>query len=181
MGQSKPKPVIVTHRQRTELERIARRASAQQREVGRAKIILAAAEGEDNSQIARQLGIDREKACVWRDRWAAAQEALSVAEAADEAKALAQAIHSVLSDEPRSGGPPTFTAEQLCAVMAVACEPPEQSNRPVSHWTPRELADEVIKRGVVPSISPRHVGRFLKKRPSATASQPLLAQQRPGC
>ena len=42
----------------------------------------------------------------------------------------------------------------------MACETPEKSGRPVSHWTPRKLADEVVKRGIVPSISVRHVGRF---------------------
>ena len=45
--------------------------------------------------------------------------------------------------------------------MAVACELPEQSDRPITHWTTRELADEVIKREIVPSISVRTVGRFL--------------------
>ena len=47
--------------------------------------------------------------------------------------------------------------------MAVACEPPEKSGRPIDHWTGRELADEVKKRQIVNDISPRSVGRFLKE------------------
>ena len=71
-------------------------------------------------------------------------------------------ISDVLSDEPRSGGPCTFSAEQLTQILAVACEKPQDCGRPVTHWTPRELAHEVIKRGVVESISKRHVDRILK-------------------
>ena len=72
------------------------------------------------------------------------------------------------SDLPRSGSPGKFTAEQVTQILAVACEDPEASGRPVTHWTPRELADEVAKRGIVESISPRQVGRFLKIRPSSS-------------
>jgi putative transposase len=46
--------------------------------------------------------------------------------------------------------------------MALACEKPEAADRPVSTWTPRELADEAVKRGIVTKISPRTVERFLK-------------------
>ena len=45
----------------------------------------------------------------------------------------------------------------------MACEKPEESGRPVTHWTNREIADEVMKRGIVEQISPRHAARFLKK------------------
>jgi putative transposase len=76
--------------------------------------------------------------------------------------ALETAIEDVLSDNPRSGRPGTFVPDQVARILAVACEPPENSGRPVTHWTPRELAEEVVARGIVPSISVRHVGRFLK-------------------
>ena len=71
-----------------------------------------------------------------------------------------------------------FTAEHVTQILAVACEEPEKCGRPITHWTPRELADEVIKRGIVESISPRQVGRFLKIGRTPAASQPLLAQCR---
>ena len=81
---------------------------------------------------------------------------------------------------PAGAGDYFLTAIFVSAILAVACEPPENSGRPVTHWTPRELADEVIKRGIVASISPRQVGRFLKWGRVAAASQPLLAQCVPG-
>lgn len=81
-----------------------------------------------------------------------------------------------LQDAPRPGAPATFGAEQWCQIMALACEQPEASGRPISHWTPRELADEACKRGIVATISERHVGRFLKSSRPQTAPQSLLAQ-----
>ena len=58
---------------------------------------------------------------------------------------LSPLLAEVLSDRERPGGPSTFSAEQLTKIIAVACEKPEESGRPVTHWTPTELADEVIK------------------------------------
>jgi len=89
---------------------------------------------------------------------------------------LPRAGAELRGDLPRPGCPGKFTAEQIAQILAVACEPPEDSGRPVTHWTPTELADEVVHRGIVASISPRHVGRFLKYGRTPTASQPLLAQ-----
>jgi hypothetical protein len=68
-----------------------------------------------------------------------------------------------LADEPRPGTPATFTPEQICAIMALACEPPEQSDLPLSHWSQSELAREAVRRGIVDSISHGSVGRFLKR------------------
>jgi len=89
---------------------------------------------------------------------------------------LGEAVVERLQDAPRPGAPATFQAEQWCPIMALACEPPEASGRPISHWTPRELADEACKRGIVETISARHVGRFLKSSRSQTTPQSLLAQ-----
>jgi hypothetical protein len=61
--------------------------------------------------------------------------------------------------------------------MALACEDPQASSLPISHWTPKELANEAIRRGIVSSISPRSVGRFLKGGQSPAPSEPLLAQR----
>ena len=71
-------------------------------------------------------------------------------------------IEDALGDAPRPGGPATFSPQQIVGIVAVACEPPEKSGRPGSHWTHAELADEVKKRRIVQDISPRSVGRFLK-------------------
>ena len=66
-----------------------------------------------------------------------------------------------LEDAARSGRPASFTIEQLTQLYALACDPPEKYGRPISHWTPRELADELIQQKIVESISTRHVGRLL--------------------
>ena len=76
---------------------------------------------------------------------------------------MAELVHAVLSDERRAGRKPTFTAEQVAQIIALACEKPsEQSDRAVTHWTSKELASEAVKRGIVARISPRHVGRILE-------------------
>ena len=82
----------------------------------------------------------------------------------------------MLADEPRPGTPATFTLEQLCQLMALACESPEVSGRPVTRWTPHESADEVGRQGIVDVISPRTVGRFLKRSGLTAASVSVLAQ-----
>jgi putative transposase len=161
-----PQPQVITlsARQQRVVEGIVRRETSTQQQVRRAKIILAAAAGANNEQIARTLGVTDDTVRLWRGRWAAAAEALLAAEAeggAGDDRAVAAIVRGVLADEPRPGAPATFTPEQLCQIMAVACEPPGVSGRPLSHWTPRELADEASTRGIVHRISARTVGRFL--------------------
>src|SRR5262249_35464744 len=178
MRRPKPIPVQLTPRQRAILEQFARRATGAQREVLRAKIVLALAERTPHQAVARRLGVNRETVQIWRARWQAAWERLTAAEGPAEDKALQTLIRETLDDEPRRGRPATFTAEQICHIVAVACEEPEQCGRPVTHWTPAELADEVIKREIVAQISPRSVGRFLKGGRFKTPSIPVLAESR---
>jgi putative transposase len=86
-------------------------------------------------------------------------------------------IEAILADELRPGAPATFTPETLVQIIALACEDPQASSRPVSHWTPRELAEEAVRRGLVERISPRSVGRSLTGGCAQVASEPLLAQR----
>jgi len=155
----KPQAIEVSVEQQQELKAIVRGRNQAHGLIMRAQIVLAAARGEANEAIARRLAVHRERVRHWRARWHAAQDGLR----AVKSEALREAIEGVLADEPRSGAPATFTAEQLCQLMAVACEEPKTCGRPVTHWTPSELADEVIQRGIVKQISPRSVGRFLKR------------------
>jgi putative transposase len=180
MSMSGPKPTSIelTLKQREILERLARRETSAQRLVRRSKIVLEAADGANNAQVARRLHIRRGTARTWRERWGAAAPALSLAEEEGiDDKDLTGLIEQVLADEPRSGAPGVFEAEQIAQIIAVACEDPKDSGRPVTHWTSRELADEVIKRGIVTSISPRSVGRFLKGGGFEAPSEPLLAER----
>ena len=114
--------------------------------------------GNRNAAIGRAVGLGIDAVRLWRTRWWDAKAALAEATADD----LEDIMDEVLADAPRPGAPATFTPEQVAKIVAVACEKPSDSKRPVSHWTPRELAAEIILRGVVKTISARHVGRFLK-------------------
>lgn len=169
----RPEPIDLSGTQQQILEQIVRRTSSPQARVIRAQIILAAGRGERNQHIAEALKVARLTVQIWRARWRAAADPLAAAEMNGEVAAV---IEAVLEDAPRRGAPATFTPEQLCQLMAVACEKPEASGRPVTHWTPPELADEVVKRGIVPRISPRSVGRFLKRGRSQAAFVNLLAK-----
>jgi len=126
--------------------------------------------------VARQLGLTRVTVRHWRDRWREATADLQRAEQDQDRHRLRTLLEQILDDAPRPGKPATFTPEQIVRIVAVACEPPEKSDRPIDHWTSRELADEVQKRRIVSAISPRSVGRFLKAGRTSTASEPLLAQ-----
>jgi putative transposase len=175
--------VIITERQQEVLQTLTRSSTCPQALAQRAHMILLAFGGWDNQAIADHLGCERHAVGIWRRRWAAAFQRLVLIECCEKAAALPRALEELLSDLPRPGCPGKFTAEQIAQLLAVACEPPADSGRSVTHWTPTELADEVQQRGIVASISPRHVGRFLKDGPAAAASQPLLAEcpaRRPG-
>jgi len=175
MAGRSPQRIGVTARQQRVLERMIRRATSTQQQVSRAKIVLVAAAGASNAQVGRQVGLRRDAVRTWRARWAAASEALLAAEAEGDDRAVEVVVAGVLADEPRSGAPATFTPEQLCRVMALACTPPDEAGRPIDCWTLRELADEAVARGIVARISPSTVGRFLKGGRSAAPPEPLLA------
>jgi putative transposase len=130
------------------LEQLVKRPSTPQQLAQRGRIILKAHAGKNHAQIARELTISLDMARLWRARWLAlADRELSVIER--------------LSDAYRPGAPATFTLEQQVQLMALACEDPALSGRPIHAWTGRELADECVKRGIVERISPRHVERLL--------------------
>ncbi len=157
------------------LQHLVRRTTNPQRLVRRARIILAAGAGISNSQIAKQMQVDYETVRRWRDRWGAAESRLQAIEATGKPKLLSQAIEVLLTDEQRPGAPMTFTFEQFMQIMALACETPASADRPVSAWTPHELADEAVKRGIVSTISARTVERFLKGERFTAPPQAVLA------
>jgi putative transposase len=175
MPSQQASPIHLSPIQQELLQRMVHRTKSEQRLVKRGHIILEAAQGTSNTKIAQQWQVDYETVRRWRDRWHAAESRLQVIEAAGKPKLLSQAIEVLLTDEQRPGAPATFTFEQFMQIMALACETPTVSDRPVSNWTPRELADEAVKRGIVEQISPRTVERFLKGERFAASSQAVLA------
>ena len=145
-------PVIVLPAHREALEALVRAHSTSQQLALRARMILHAADNIGVRESARELDVWPKTVRYWRGRWRQTPAAQSVSER--------------LADAPRSGAPATYTPEQICAVIAMTCEKPSESERPISHWSQREIADEAIRRGLVSNISQRSVGRFLKKRPT---------------
>ena len=135
------------------LELIVRRHSSPQQQVLRAKIVFSASEGKNNGQIARELGISIDTARLWRRRWLEL-EPISLADLE---------VLERLADGPRPGKPPILTAEQVCQIVALGCEKPADSSRPISQWSGRKVAAEAVKRGIVETISARHVRRLLKR------------------
>jgi len=179
MPSPQARPIHLSPLQHDLLQRLVKRTTSEQRLVKRGHIILEAAEGTSNTQIAHHQQVDYETVRRWRDRWYAAESRLQAIEAAGKPKLLSQAIEVLLTDEQRPGAPATFTFEQFMQIMALACEKPGAADRPVSAWTPRELADEAVKRGIVSKISSRTVERFLKGERFTASSETVLAHAAP--
>ena len=168
MATPRPPRVVLSELERTELERLVRAYSTGQQLALRARIVLLAGDGWNNLQIARELGVDDETPGKWRRRW------LEFAEVPLEDLRVAKR----LADAPKPGAPPKFTPEQICQIIALACERPADCGRPISQWSHSELADEIVRRGIVQSISPRHAGRLLKRSRSQATPDSVLANTR---
>lgn len=180
MPRPEAQPIILTQRQQTLLQQIASRTTNSYRLVRRAKLILAAAAGENNTAISEQMQLHRRRVREWRQKWLEAARQLEAAEVHQVSdQKLIQLIKNILSDAPRSGTPRFFGVEQVVQIVALACEDPNKSQRPVSNWTSKELVQEALKRGIVEKISPRSVGRFLKRSDFTTSSLPLLVKRQP--
>jgi len=173
--------VQMTAQQRACLEQIARRQTSPQRLVRRAKILLARETGVTQCHVMRQLHLKRGTVQRWGRRWGVlAPKLAQMATEEGSATALTTILVGALADHPRAGTPATLTAEQIVQMVAVACADPADSGRPVRHWTPREVAEEVRKRGIMETISPRRVGRFFPSGGCAAASGRVLAQRHAG-
>ena len=153
--------IQVTEKQHHILQQVNCSTTAPKRLLQRVGVILMGFAGALNVTIAEELKLAPKQVGLWRRRWQQSFDALVAIECHESQAALRRAIENVLSDAPRSGSPGTFTAEQVTQILAVACESPELSGRPIDRWTHRELADEVILRGIVTSISISQVGRYL--------------------
>jgi transposase len=154
--------IIISERQQKLLEEFSKSRTIGKCIAQRAMIVLLGFTGMFNEEIARQVGLNRNQVGLWRQRWRDAWEALCVWECTEPHR-LREAIADVLSDAPRPGTPATFTAEQVSQIVALACEPPKLSGRPIDHWTQRELRDEAIKRKIVTDISESRIGYFLQQ------------------
>jgi len=149
----KPDAIELSDKTREDLKKLASRHTTGQQKAQRARIILKAAEGKNNAEIARELNQSIDMVRLWRRRWHELEPI-----AWDDLSAEER-----LDDLPRPGAPVRFSADQVCQMEQLACEAPEKAGRPISQWTGREIADELVARGIVASISARHAARLLKK------------------
>ncbi|NCA72765.1 MAG: helix-turn-helix domain-containing protein, partial [Sphingobacteriia bacterium] len=141
-------PIDLTNKPRHRLEAIVHQHSAPQSLVMRARIILLGATGTGVRETAEQLRLGRATVQRWRARWQATS---------------GRPFRERLADAPRPGTPATFTPEQICAIIALACENPSDTGLPITHWTHSTLAEEAIARGIVTEISSHAIGRFLRE------------------
>jgi len=151
---------VVSEAEAEELERIVRKRTSPQRLAERARIILLSMQGRGIAAIARRLGVAENTVKLWRQRWA---------------EGPAGSAAQRLSDAARPGGPARIRPEQICRILALACEEPQTHGLPFTHWTQQGLAHEAMRQGIVKVISQRSVGRFLKIRGLAAAPGALLA------
>ena len=161
----KPPEVVLSDEERRELERLVRAHTTGQQLAVRARIVLLAADGLSTSAVARALGLDVGTARQWRARWRRFRE-VPLGDLGAAAR---------LADAPKPGAPARLTPEQVCRIVALACEPPATSGRPISHWSGRELAAEAVRRGITERLSPRHAARLLKSGRPAAAPRAVLA------
>jgi transposase len=142
MSRSSPFVITLPDAARVELQRRARCYSAPHAEVVRAKIVLLAADGLENTLIAARLDVHVGVVSRWRKRFA--QEGMNG-----------------LADRQRSGRPRVFPAAVVAEVKAMACEPPEDRDVPQSRWSASDLAARAADEGLVESVSRSTVRRWL--------------------
>lgn len=156
------------------LSKYAKSRTLPARQVQRAKIILLAADGLDNMQISKQVGLGQDSVSKWRGRYIKARPLLEQVAEKDPSK-LEDEVSAFLDDRPRPGKPPHYTDEQIIKILELACRQPEEMGYEASHWSLNLLVDAAVKEGIVESISPKSVSRFLKYGGNPAASRPLLA------
>jgi len=154
MPTPKAQKVKLSQKEQQELEKLVSKHQTGQQMALRARIILAANSGQTNTAIAQRYEVKHDTVKLWRNRWTKLQD-ISLDDLSVEQR---------LSDAPRPGAPTRITVDQRCKIEALACEQPENSERPISQWTAREIAEEVMNRKIVEKISSRHAARLLKRR-----------------
>ena len=172
--------IIVSERQQVLLKEFSKSRTVGKSVSQRATIILLGFQGLFNEEIALRVGLNRQQVGLWRQRWRDTWDSLCVWECTEPHR-LREAILDVLSDAPRPGAPATFTAEQVSQIVALACEPPKLSGRPIDHWTLRELRDEAIKRKIAgyrlrllrqAAVQPHRKKMWLNTRRTPSSSRP---------
>ena len=117
---------------RLELEKLSRRRTTSVRVVQRSRIVLLAAEGMQNKQIAERLGVAPRMAALWRSRF------------------IELGVAGLMKDAPRPGRTPAISPLRIAGVIARTTQ-----SRPAgaTHWSRSRMARET-------GISESSVGRI---------------------
>jgi transposase len=142
MSRGSPFVIELCDEDRVELGRRSRCYSLAHSDVVRARIVLLAADGFGNVDIAEAVGVHVDVVSRWRKRFC--EDGIAG-----------------LGDRPRSGRPRVFGPEVVAAVKAMACEAPAARDVPLSRWSSAELAAQAVSEGLVGSLSPSTVRRWL--------------------
>lgn len=166
----------ITTNQTELLTKITQKTTTPKRLLFRATIVLAASKKASINSIAIQQNTSRDAVFRWTKRWRQNLTELDRLETEYTSNNLSASMYmtalaEVLSDAPRSGHPPTITEEQKQQIIALASEEPEKANVPITHWTCGALRDAILNKGILPTISSTHVGRFLKASHAQTTPQ----------
>ena len=155
-------PINLSELQEKHLKKLAKGTHSKLHHKERAQYILLANDGLTNTAIAHECGCTRKTAQKWRDRWDEAQPEVDIIEQ-QQPHQLKSFVQSVLEDQYRSGAPQKFQPEQVAEIIQLACQEPQSLELPFTHWSNSLLAEQAISKGIVDTISPRHVGRLLEE------------------
>ena len=128
-------PLVITDEERAELQRRVRAHTTPQRAARRARIVLLAADGVPNRQIAPMVGMNEHTVAQWRRRF--------------QSERLAG-----LTDRKRPGRPLVYDHDQRLRIVATVTQQPPD---PASHWSHSQLAKALADMG----ISASQIGRIL--------------------
>jgi transposase len=134
--------VALSASERHRLKKMAFGHKTPYRDRQRATIVVLAARGWSNNQIAAQTRMHLDTVRCWRDRFAAGGL-------------------GALADRKRTGRPARFTPVQVALVKALACQLPAEIGAPLSRWSCPELARQAAADGVVACVSASTVRRWL--------------------
>jgi putative transposase len=174
MGRKSKGNVNLSIRQKTLLEAELKKRTILSQYKARIPVVLRSYEGESQAAISLSSALDYETVRLWRNRWIDAYDELLAYEKGVGGKGvkdheLMSKMLAIFSDKPRSGAPRVITAAQEDLLTALACESPQDYGIIRTNWSHETLAQMAIKKGIFERISPRYVGKLLKKEQVTTA------------
>ena len=167
-------PIRISSRQTRLLDEHIRKRSTANHEVKRIQIILKGSKGQSMYSVSKEIGLSLNPTYAWRKRWERSYPDLLAfekgksGEGVSDLELLGQML-LILKDRARPGSPAKFTLSQKQQIVALACREPSEYGIPINRWTHEMLAHVAQVEKIVTSISPRYVGKILKKSGITTA------------